>query len=83
LSNGARDTGPLLNHTARILSKAAGGQVLVDSPTWEHIQRKLEKDHALMAVGLGEFELKGVERPVCLYQVSNEVRQRNVYYDHG
>jgi class 3 adenylate cyclase len=67
--------GPLLNHAARILSKAAGGQVLVDSPTWEAIQMEFGgSTGTLMAVHLGEFTLKGVEDTVCLYQVSDEVR---------
>mmetsp|Transcript_5163 Transcript_5163/g.9384 ORF Transcript_5163/g.9384 Transcript_5163/m.9384 type:complete len:728 (-) Transcript_5163:204-2387(-) len=65
--------GPLLNHAARILSKAAGGQVLVDSPTWEAIQVEFGgSTGTLMAVHLGEFTLKGVEDTVCLYQVSDE-----------
>jgi len=58
--------GPLLNHTARILSKAAPGQMVLDQRTWQQVRGHLP----LEAVNLGEFELKGVELPVTLFQVS-------------
>jgi class 3 adenylate cyclase len=66
--------GPLLNLTARILSKAAPGQILTDESTWQLIKTGQENDnHSLVGVNLGEFGLKGVATSMCLYQVSDEV----------
>mmetsp|Transcript_12468 Transcript_12468/g.31404 ORF Transcript_12468/g.31404 Transcript_12468/m.31404 type:complete len:686 (-) Transcript_12468:107-2164(-) len=64
--------GPLLNQAARILSKARGGQVLVDSVTWDMMTAHDSYTSSLVGVNLGNFGLKGVEKQVCLYQVSDE-----------
>lgn len=69
----SRNAGPLLNHTARILSKAAPGQVLADQLTWERVTPEERSTRALVAANLGSFPLKGLEQPVCLYQLSKEV----------
>lgn len=68
-------TGPLLNHTARVLSKAAPGQVLVDQNTWAQALDQAG-DSLLGGVSLGEFQLKGLDEPVTLYQISREVPMR-------
>lgn len=70
--------GPLLNQAARILSKAAGGQVLVDGDTWAAIQVELAaRDPSCPFTGavLGEFKFKGIRLPVSLFQVAEKVRQ--------
>eukprot|EP00873_Tetraselmis_striata_P029058 jgi/Tetstr1/449322/TSEL_003837.t1 len=67
--------GPLLNQAARILSKAAGGQVLVDGDTWAAIQVELAaRDPSCPFTGavLGEFKFKGIRLPVSLFQVAEK-----------
>jgi len=59
--------GPLLNHAARVKSHAAGGQVLVDSCSWEQV------DHPLIRADfMGSQRFKGLKEPLGIYQVSQE-----------
>jgi class 3 adenylate cyclase len=61
-------TGPLLNHAARVKALAAGGQVLMDKPSWEQTDNPF-----LLADCIGSHQLKGMKAEMCIYQVSQQV----------
>ena len=58
-----------MNRAARVKSKAAAGQVVVSSKTWNSCTH--QEDFA--ELDLGEFTLKGVEEPINLFQISKKV----------
>jgi class 3 adenylate cyclase len=64
-------TGPLLNHAARVKAHAAGGQVLVDSHTWEQVNNV---NNTLRADCMGSHQFKGMKEELSIFQVSQEVR---------
>lgn len=58
-----------MNHAARVKSKAAAGQVVVSSKTWD----ACTKQNDFVKLDLGEFSLKGLEEPINLLQISKKV----------
>ena len=58
-----------MNPAARVKSKAASGQVVVSSKTWNSCTRRGD----FVELDLGEFILKGVEEPMNLFQISRKV----------
>jgi hypothetical protein len=65
-------SGPLLNLAARIKSRAAGGQVLVNADAWEEVK---DRGDSVSGLDLGEMDLKGMGGGMHLFQVTKEVRQ--------
>mmetsp|Transcript_28503 Transcript_28503/g.80429 ORF Transcript_28503/g.80429 Transcript_28503/m.80429 type:complete len:495 (-) Transcript_28503:268-1752(-) len=68
--------GPLLNHAARIKSKAAGGQVVVNSAVLAGLGSDVTEDSveplAFTVTSLGKFDMKGMQAPVELFLVTRE-----------
>ena len=62
-------SGPILNHAARVKSKASAGQVVLSNKTWE----ACTKQDDFVEVDLGTFGLKGVEEAIHLFQISKKV----------
>jgi class 3 adenylate cyclase/DNA-binding SARP family transcriptional activator len=66
--SGDRYLGLAVHRAARIMSAAHGGQILASGPTVEVTGDELPADVAV--VELGEYRLKGLERPERLYELS-------------
>ena len=69
LSRDACVSGPILNHAARVKSKASAGQVVVSDKTWD----ACTKQDDYVELDLGTSALKGVEKPIHLFQISKKV----------
>ena len=60
--------GPALNRVARLLALGDGGQVLVSSVTAVLVRESLPPAASLL--DLGEYELRGLDGPECVYQLA-------------
>jgi predicted ATPase len=68
-------SGPALNRTARIMSLAHGGQVLISSSAYELASDALDADIAV--ADLGTHSLRGLTRPEHVWQLTGEGLERN------
>jgi DNA-binding SARP family transcriptional activator/class 3 adenylate cyclase len=67
---GGRYVGLAVHRAARIMSSAHGGQILASGPTADVVTD--ETPAGVAVIDLGEFRLKGLERPEHLYEVRVE-----------
>jgi DNA-binding SARP family transcriptional activator/class 3 adenylate cyclase len=67
---GDRYVGLAVHRAARIMSSAHGGQILASGPTAEVIADEMPS--GITVVELGEYRLKGLERPERLYELRVE-----------
>lgn len=61
--------GPTVNRTARLAGAAHGGQILVTEEVAEEVRPLLADLGGPVLEALGQFELKGFEEPIQLFQV--------------
>jgi predicted ATPase/class 3 adenylate cyclase len=67
-------SGPALNRTARIMSLANGGQVLLSSSAYELASDALDADVSVL--DLGSHSLRGLARPEHIWQLAGEGLER-------
>ena len=68
VSAGDRYVGLAVHRAARIMSAAHGGQILASAPTVDVMADEMPA--GITAIDLGAYQLRGLERPERLYQLS-------------
>jgi predicted ATPase/class 3 adenylate cyclase/DNA-binding CsgD family transcriptional regulator len=63
-------TGVAVHRAARICAVARGGQVLVSQTTRDVVEDQEEEEPGFTLVDVGEYRLKGLDRPVRLFRLA-------------
>jgi class 3 adenylate cyclase len=63
-------TGVAVHRAARICAVAPGGQVLISQATQDVVEDQEEEELGFTLVDVGEYRLKGLDRPVRLFQLA-------------
>jgi predicted ATPase/class 3 adenylate cyclase/DNA-binding CsgD family transcriptional regulator len=63
-------TGVAVHRAARICAAARGGQVLISQTTQDVVDDQEEEELGFTLVDVGEYRLKGLDRPVRLFQLA-------------
>ena len=63
-------TGVAVHRAARICAAARGGQVLISQTTQDVVEDQEEEELGFTLVDAGEYRLKGLDRPVRLFQLA-------------
>ena len=63
-------TGVAVHRAARICAVARGGQVLISQATQAVVEDEEEEEPGFTLVDVGEYRLKGLDRPVRLFQLA-------------
>jgi len=63
-------TGVAVHRAARICAAARGGQVLISQTTQDVVEDQEEEELGFTLVDVGEYRLKGLDRPVRLFRLA-------------
>ena len=63
-------TGVAVHRAARICAAAGGGQVLISQTTQDVVEDQEEEELGFTLVDVGEYRLKGLDRPVRLFRLA-------------
>jgi predicted ATPase/class 3 adenylate cyclase/DNA-binding CsgD family transcriptional regulator len=63
-------TGVAVHRAARICAAACGGQVLISQATQDVVEDQEEEEFGFTLVDVGEYRLKGLDRPVRLFELA-------------